>query len=85
MRCDVCNSTLNAGEGVEVPPARFRRLLERGFGIDETSIAMLTDGNLVTREQAIGMLKAQYELSGSNWLFCHLCESKAKEIELRRE
>ena len=77
MLCDVCNATTALERATRISSGEFRDLLKKGFAIDETNIRMLTDSG-ISRTQAIEILKAQYEMSRSDWLLCSSCASKAK-------
>lgn len=77
MTCDVCNAPISGNEGKRIPPVEFRTLLEHGFGVDESNIEMLTAGGMMTRDQAIAALKAQYREMTTDWLLCPKCDAKA--------
>jgi hypothetical protein len=77
MNCDVCNATVTESNSRRVPPDKFRQLLARGFGINETNVEMLTDAGL-SRSQAVEMLSQQYQESQSDWLLCTSCFAKAE-------
>lgn len=78
MQCDVCNTTVLDGEGHRVAAATFRQLLDAGFGIDSTSIEMLTSAGM-PREQAVAMLREEYLKSVSDWLLCTKCMCDARK------
>jgi hypothetical protein len=77
MNCDVCNSTITDDNSTRVPTEKFRQLLARGFGINETNVQMLTDVGL-SRPDAIEMLSQEYLASQSDWLLCANCFTKAE-------
>lgn len=79
MNCDVCNAATTEKQSVRVGAKEFRRLLDKGFGIDETNIKMLSDAG-VSRDKAIAMLAKQYAMSQSDWLLCTACSARAKAI-----
>lgn len=79
MNCDVCNAETTPEQGVRIEPEKFRRLLAKGFGVDETNIKMLTEAGL-SREQAVAMLGRQYAISQSDWLLCAECAARAKAV-----
>ena len=76
MNCDVCNDTVNA-TARRVPADKFRGLLDRGFGVNETNVQMLTEGG-VSRSEAITMLTDAYRTSQSDWVLCDNCFAKAE-------
>jgi hypothetical protein len=77
MNCDVCNATITQATARSIPADRFRQLLDRGFGINETNMKMLTESG-VSREDAITMLNDAYRTSQSEWLLCQACFVKAQ-------
>jgi hypothetical protein len=77
--CDVCNAQTTKEEAIYVAPSRFRELMERGFGVDETNISMLTDRGM-SRDAAVAALKAQYSTSESFWVLCATCAAKAEGL-----
>ena len=83
MLCDVCNTTITAGAGENIPPDVFTFLLNNGFGLDETNIKMLTDVGM-SRSAAEAALREQYRQSTSDWLLCPVCADKAKSIVAKR-
>lgn len=76
MRCDVCNVVVVAGEGTTLTPQEFAVLLDNGQGIDESTVALLTDAGM-SRERAVESLKRQYRMSRSDWLLCSRCAGQA--------
>jgi hypothetical protein len=81
MICDVCNSTTDGKHGTRISSARFQELLNKGFGIDETNIEIITAGGHISRDEAIELIKQQYAASSSAWLLCPECAAKAKQTE----
>ena len=79
MLCDVCNAKTTKEEVIYVVPSRFRELLKRGFGIDETNIRMLTDTGM-SRDDAVAALTAQYLTSQSFWVLCSECTRRAEAL-----
>jgi hypothetical protein len=76
MNCDVCNATISNLDR-KIPAEKFSLLLDRGFGINETNIEMLTDAG-VARSEAIAMLSEQYRALQSDWILCTTCFVKAE-------
>ena len=83
MLCDVCNATVPSGDGERITPEVFIYLMDKGFGLDETNVKMLTDAGM-SRSAAEAVLKEQYRCSGSDWLLCSDCAAKAKTITAGR-
>lgn len=80
MLCDVCNAAVTQHSGEQrIAPATFIRLMEHGFGLDETNISMLTDAGL-PRLAAEAALKATYRLSQSDWQLSPDCVAKAMPL-----
>ena len=79
MLCDVCNAQTSKEEAIYVAPSRFCELMQRGFGIDETNIRMLTDAGM-SRDAAVAALKAQYSTSKSFWVLCSECARRAEAL-----
>jgi hypothetical protein len=79
MLCDVCNAQTTKDQSIYVAPSRFRELLAKGFGIDETNIRMLTDAGM-SRDDAVAALTAQYSTSQSIWVLCPSCAAKAQAL-----
>jgi len=76
MLCDVCNASLDQGQGEWVTADAFRYLLNNGFGIHESNIEMVVSAG-VTRDEAIDILRRQYTASSSDWLLCGECAREA--------
>jgi len=76
MLCDVCNVTVDAN-APRVPAERFRVLLDRGFGLNETNVQMVMDGG-VSRADAIARLTAAHRTSQSDSVLCDACFQKAE-------
>lgn len=79
MQCDVCNVKVVAGEGTKIPAAQFRKLMDKGFGIDPENISMLTESGM-PRQQAIAQLIQGYAQFSSDWLLCPSCAIIAGNI-----
>jgi len=79
MLCDVCNAAVIRSEGVVLPHLAFVRLLQQGFGIDETSIGGLMEAGL-TRQEAIRQLIDSYVRMDSDWLLCPTCAKQAERV-----
>ena len=79
MLCDVCNAQTTKKEAIYIAPSRFRELMERGFGIDEINIGMLTDAGM-SRDAAVAALKAQYSTSESFWVLCRQCAAQSEKL-----
>jgi len=77
MLCDVCNVKVPNGSGERVTAEMFSFLLDKGFGIHELNIRMLTDAGM-SRQDAVETLKGQYRAYSSDWLLCTQCAAKAK-------
>ena len=77
VHCDVCNVMISDTDCRRVSAERFRHLLERGFGINETNVQMLTEVG-VSRSQAISLLSEQYRVLKSDWILCAQCFAKAE-------
>lgn len=76
MLCDVCNVTVDV-TAQRVSALMFRKLLDRGFGINETNLQMMLQQG-VPRHEAIAFLVDAYRASESDWLLCDSCFAKAQ-------
>ena len=80
MNCDVCNAAVAPNEGKMIPAEIFKDLINRGFGIHETNIEMLTSSDM-SREEAIQSLRQTYSTYTSDWLLCPQCALEAEAIK----
>lgn len=78
MRCDICNSLLDHGEGECVTAGVLRDLLNNGFGIHPSNVDMIESAGM-SRNEATEALRNQYMRSSSDWLFCPKCVADAKK------
>ena len=76
MNCDVCHATISETDSARISAERFRHLRDRGFGINETNIKVLTEVG-VSRSQAISLLSEQYRVLKSDWILCAIWFAKA--------
>jgi len=79
MNCDVCNAVIGEIDNRRISAERFRHLLDRGFGINETNIQMLTEVG-VSRSQAISLLLEQYRDLNLIGFFAQYASSRLKVI-----
>ena len=83
MLCDVCNSIISEGSGERITPDALNYLLDNGFGLDETTIKILTDTG-ISRKSAETALKEEFRRNTTDWLLCLTCAVKAKKTLANR-
>jgi hypothetical protein len=75
--CDICNTVLRPDQGSKIKANHFHFLLNNGFGIPDSNIAILTSSGM-SPDQAINLLRKQYMASTSDWLLCPKCAVEAE-------